>query len=193
MSREIEDFLEEIISSYETRITKIESVFQTSENINETCHFLFDNVKNSLKEFRNERDILNIKLREKLAKNGSFRKKDYDVLMEDIVSTLEEKEKETLIEFLHYIEAQKEMAQVIKFSLLGIKEANFSQAKEKMSSVKLLLSKILKQQETRKRTLVNSFSDLQHLHNKMTGCLIGLLEKGDEIQVKDIKEIINKI
>jgi hypothetical protein len=57
----------------------------------------------------------------------------------------------------------------------------------------LLLTQILDQQEIRKKAVMKSFSDLQQLHYKMTGYLVTLLEKGDLLNIKDVKNIRNQI
>jgi hypothetical protein len=104
----IDGFFYNIISSYESRIQKIQTAFQSSENITLSSHSLFDNVHNSLIELRKERDLLNTRLCETVAKNGSLRKKDYNTMMSGIVSMLDEKEKEAESQFFIFIEAQKE-------------------------------------------------------------------------------------
>lgn len=118
----IDSFFEDIITSYETRIQKIQTAFQSSEYITESYHSLFDNVHNTLIDLKKERDILNLKLCESLAKNGSLRKKDYNTMMSSILISLNEKEKEAEDQFLTFIEAQKEIAQSLKTGLLGIKD-----------------------------------------------------------------------
>ncbi len=71
----IDHFLGNIITSYESRIQNIQTAFQSSENITEFSHSLFDNVHQSLNELKKERDSLSSKLCENLAKKGSLRKK----------------------------------------------------------------------------------------------------------------------
>lgn len=39
-------FLADITTSYESRIQKIQTAFQSSENITQSSHYLFDNVHN---------------------------------------------------------------------------------------------------------------------------------------------------
>ena len=147
-------FFDNIITSYETRIQKIQTAFQSSENITESSYSLFDNVHNSLNDLKKERDILNSRLCETLAKNGSLRKKDYNTMMSGILSALEEKEKEAESQFLDFIEAQKETAQALKNSLLGIKDITSQDANEKITIIKEQLSHISKQQEMRKETVM---------------------------------------
>lgn len=189
----IDGFFDNIISSYETRIQKIQTAFQSSENITESSHFLFDNVHTSLNDLRKERDLLNAKLCETLAKNGSLRKKDYNTMMSGILCALDEKEKEAETQFLSFIEAQKETAQALKTSLLGIKDITSPDVTEKINLVKVQLSRISELQETRKETVMKTFSDFQKLHNRMIESLNDLLSKGDQIHIYDIKKIKDQL
>ncbi len=189
----IDGFFDNIISCYETRIQKIQTAFQSSENITESSHFLFDNVQSSLNDLRKERDVLNSKLCETLAKNGSLRKKDYNTMMSGILCALDEKEKEAESQFLVFIEAQKETAQSLKNSLLGIKDIGSQDASEKIAIIKEQLSQISKLQEMRKETVMKTFMDFQQMHNRMMECLKNLLEKGDHILIQDIKKVRDQI
>ena len=189
----IDGFFDNIISSYETRIQKIQTAFQSSENITESSHFLFDNVQSSLNDLRKERDLLNTKLCETLAKNGSLRKKDYNTMMSGILCAIDEKEKEAETQFLSFIEAQKETAQALKTSLLGIKDITSPDVTEKINLVKIQLSRISELQETRKETVMKSFNDFQKLHNRMIESLNNLLSKGDQIHINDIKKIKDQL
>lgn len=189
----IDGFFDNIISSYETRIQKIQTAFQSSENITESSHFLFDNVQSSLNDLRKERDLLNSRLCETLAKNGSLRKKDYNTMMSGILCALDEKEKEAETQFLSFIEAQKETVQALKSSLLGIKDITSPDVTEKINLVKVQLSRISELQEVRKKTVMNTFLDFQQMHNRMMICLEHLLEKGDHILIKDIKKVKDQI
>ena len=189
----IDGFFNNIITSYETRIQKIQTAFQSSENITESSHYLFDNVHNSLNDLRKERDNLNSRLCETLAKNGSLRKKDYNSMMAGILSVLDEKERVAESQFLSFIEAQKETAQSLKNSLLGIKDIASQNVSEKITLIKAQLSQISKLQELRKESVMATFTDFQQLHNKMMECLESLLEKGDHILIQDIKKVKDQI
>jgi hypothetical protein len=189
----IDGFFDNIISSYENRIQKIQTAFQSSESITESSHSLFDNVHNSLTDLKREREILNERLCETLAKKGSLRKKDYHTMMSGILCTLDEKEKEAENQFLIFIEAQKETAQALKNSLLGIKDITSADAGEKIVLIKEQLSQISMLQEMRKETAMKTFMDFQEMHNRMKQCLENLLDKGDLILIEDIKKIKNQI
>lgn len=189
----IDGFIDNIISSYEARIQKIQTAFQSSENITESSHSLFDNVHNSLNDLKKEQDLLNSRLCETLAKNGSLRKKDYNAMMAGILSTLDEKEKEAESQFVNFIEAQKEIAQSLKISLLDIKDITSPDAIEKIKIIKEQLAQISKLQEQGKETAMKSFLDFQQMHNRMMECLESVLKKGDHILIKDIKSIKNQL
>lgn len=186
-------FFENIITSYESRIQKIQTAFQSSENFTESSHSLFDNVHNSLNDLKKERDILNSRLCETLAKNGSLRKKDYNTMMSGILCSLEEKEREAEKQFLTFIEDQKGIAQSLKISILGIKDITSQDAGEKITILKEQLSQISKLQEMRKETVMKTFMDFQRMHNRMKECLENLLKKGDHILIQDIKNVKDQI
>ena len=188
----IDGFFNNIITSYESRIQKIQTAFQSSENITESSHFLFDNVHQSLNELKKERDILNLRLCENLAKNGSLRKKDYNTMMSGILEALDRKEKEAENQFLNFIEAQKATAQSLKNSLLGIKDITSQDNCEKIAIIKEQLSRISELQETRRETVMKTFLDFQKMHDRMMACLETLLEKGDQILIQDIKKVKNQ-
>lgn len=188
----IDGFFDNIISSYETRIHKIQTAFQSSENITESSHSLFDNVHSSLNDLRKERDLLNSKLCETVAKNGSLRKKDYHTMMSGIISALDDKEREAESQFMIFIEAQKETAQSLKNSLLDIRDVTSLDAGEKIADIKNQLSQISKLQEQRKETAMKTFMDFQQMHNRMMECLENLLNRGDQLLIQDIKKVKNE-
>ena len=190
---DLDSFFGNVITSYEERIQKIQTAFQSSENITESSHFLFDNVHNSICDLKKERDLLNTRLCETLARNGSLRKKDYNTMMSDIIGTLDQKERAAETQFLNFIEAQKQTAQSLKNSLLGIKDITSQDTNEKIAIIKEQLSQISKLQEMRKDTVMKTLIDYQQMHNRMMECLEYLLEKGDHIVVQDIKKIKSKI
>ena len=189
----IDGFFDNIISSYETRIHKIQTAFQSSENITESTHFLFDHVHSSLTDLRKERDLLNSKLCEIVAKNGSLRKKDYYTMMSGILCALDQKEREAESQFLIYIEAQKESAQSLKNTLLDIKDITGQDAVEKVMLIKEQLSQISVLQEMRKETAIHTFMEFQQMNNRMMECLENLLRKGEFILIQDIKKLKNQL
>ncbi len=189
----IDGFFDNIITSYETRIQNIQTAFESSENITESSHSLFDNIHNSFHFLKNERDVLNSRLCETLAKNGSLRKKDYNAIMSGILDALDVKEKEAENQFLDFIEAQKETAHSLRNSLLGIKDITSQDNCEKIAIIKEQLSQISILHEMRKETVLKTFLDFQQMQNRMMECFEKLLEKGDHILIQDIKKIKDQV
>ncbi len=185
----LDDFVGNIITSYETQIQKIQTAFQSSETIAESSHSLFENVHHSLYGLKRDREILNSRICESLAKNGSLRKKDYNTMMSCILESLDEKEKEAECQFSAFIEAQKEVAQALKNGLLTLGDITSPDAHEKITLIKEQLSQISQLQETRKEKVIKTFTDFRQMHYRMMICLEHLLENGDHIQVKDIKKV----
>ena len=190
---DIDVFFDNIINSYETRIQKIKTAFQSSEYITESTHSLFDHVHSSLNDLRKERDLLNSKLCEIVAKNGSLRRKDYYTMMSGILCALDKKEREAESQFLIFIEAQKESAQSLKNTLLDIKDITGQDAVEKVMLIKEQLSQISVLQEMRKETAIHTFMEFQQMNNRMMECLENLLRKGEFILIQDIKKLKNQL
>jgi len=190
---DMDQFLKNIITSYQDRIQKIQTAFQSSENITESSHTLFDNVQASLDELKKERTLLNERLCETLAKNGSLRKKDYNSMMSGILSILDEKEKEAEKLFLSFIDTQKETALSLKSSLLSLQDTTPDNTTKKIQDIKEQLSQISQLQEMRKGHVMKAFVDFQGINNKVMDYLEKLNEKGSQVKSKDIKSIKHKL
>ena len=193
---DVDAFLENIMTSYESRIHKIQTAFQSSETITESSHNLFENVHQSLTDLKNNRTVLNEKLCETLAKNSSLRKKDYNLMMAGILDAVDEKEKEAEGLFLAFIESQKHTAHELKESLLSIKDIASKDTAQKILMIKEQLAQISNSQEANKERIMKTFTNFQQLHNTMIESLEKLLEKEGHIILNDLKHVkdqINKI
>jgi len=183
------DFIETLLTSFESRIQKIETVFTTSDAVNESSHALMNDFQLSMKELKKERTQLNDLLRENMAKSGSLRKNDYDILMDDIFLLLDEKEKEAENHFYLYIEDQKAMVRFLRQGILEIKNTEKNTNTQKIASFKLQLETILKNQQDRKEGAINKFFEFQNIHKKLTTNFQQLLNQDVHIFCKDIKNI----
>jgi urease accessory protein UreE len=76
---------------------------------------------------------------------------------------------------------------------LDIKDVNYQQSSEKITIIKQQVSQITELQGSKKEKVIKSFTNFQQMHNRVVLNLEDLLKKGDDIQVKDIKFIKNKI
>lgn len=178
---------EDIGDSDEIRIQKIQCAFQCSENIKESCHFLVSSVENSLEFLKEERTVLSSRLCEVLAKKESLRKKDYNRLMDGIYSLLEEKENNAKSHFITFIDDQREFTQSLKNIILNIGDYSTEDGADRNTLLKEELSQIAEIQEKRKDAVIKILTDFQEIHKKVMEYLESLLEKGENINIRDIK------
>ena len=179
---------EEFGYSDSVRIQKIQNAFQSSENIKESCHYLVDSVKDSLDYLKERRLDLSSKLCEVLAKKESVRKKDYNSIMDDINMMLDEKENTAKNHFLNYMEDQKEFTQSLKDIIVNISDYSKENLNNKNALLKSELSEIAEIQEKRKQTVITILTNFQETHKKVMEYLESLLEKGEDITIRDIKK-----
>jgi hypothetical protein len=183
------DFIEKFISSYEDQIEKIETVFRSTEAVSDSSYILYRDFELSLSELREERLNINDALRENLAKNGSLRKNDYDSMMNDIFVFLDEKEKDAEESLTGYIRDQRKMSEILRQGILAIKSTNQDGSKHKIEDFKKNLKDILATEQERKDLVIAKLLQFQNIHNRVTVIFRQMLEKGDSIHYKDIKEI----
>ena len=179
---------ENYADSGEVRIQKIQNAFQTSENIKESCHFLVDSVEESLEYLKERRIDVSSKLCDALAKKESLRKKDYNSIMDDIYRMLDEKENNAKSQFINFIEDQKEFTQSLKNIIVNITDYSTTDSTDKITVMKEELSQIAEIQEKRKESVIKTLTDFQEIHKKVMEYLESLLEKGDNINIRDIKK-----
>ena len=178
---------EDIDNSDRDRILKIQNAFQCSENIKESCHFLVENIENSLDYLKERRNDVSTKLCEALAKKESLRKKDYNAIMNDIYILLDEKENNAKNQFFAFIEDQKIFTQSLKNIILNISEYKKTDSADNNEMLKAELLQIAKIQEERKESVIEILKDFQNIHKRLMAYFESLLEKGDNISIRDIK------
>lgn len=183
------DFIDRLLTTFEDRILKIEAVFSTSEAEFDTSNFLIKDFHQSLLELKTERTYLNSMLRENLAKNGSMRKNDYDSLMEEIFTFLNERENEAEYQFNRYIEDQRQIVLFLHHGILEIKGTDLDINIEKITAFKSALDNIIKSQQHWKASAITKFTEFRHIHQKFTDKFKLLLEPEVRMFCKDIKKL----
>lgn len=115
----MEEMILELVSSYENRISMVEelvtAVYHTTATSSE-----------SLDKLEKERKGLKANLQETLAKNCSLRRKDFNRLMEEILSDserkrmeIEEERRQVKEKLQEYLNGQKELAASLRKRLIG--------------------------------------------------------------------------
>ncbi|MCF8350131.1 MAG: hypothetical protein K9H15_03135 [Bacteroidales bacterium] len=182
-------FIENVINSYEKQIKNIETVFNTSEAVNDSSHHLFENLNSSIADLSNERNNLNTRLRENMAKNGSLRKNDYDTLMGDVFKVLSNLEESAKKSFTSYIDDQKTMVKLIRDNILKLKSQQNKTQTGSIVHFKNELEKIMIAQQKGKDLVIENFIRFQNIHNRLINHLNQMLAENRSVNSKEIKDL----
>jgi hypothetical protein len=183
LEEDIDNTIGNIISSYEAKIRSIGAIFDTT-------HQLLNSFQISFLDTRQQRERLNAELRENLAKNESLRKRDFDNMMQDILSAQDEREKQARDLLNSYLDEQKEMAAILRSNLAKIKDALGQGRAQKAKEFQGAIKEILAKQEERKHKAILKLEEFQQGQKDMLTGLRQLLDKGSEIRIKDLKSML---
>jgi len=172
IAEDMKRLAQEIVSSYESRIS--------------TVGIIINNTHQILEDFKTNRDETSNQLKETLAKEGSLRKKDFDNMMRDILSSQDEREKQVRDLLKDFLEEQKEIAQNLKKNLA-------EGEKVRINDFKKMLQDIQVKQKVRENEVSMVLKEFQKEHKEMAESLHSLLDKGEAIRIKDFKEMIKNI
>ena len=179
-STDTENIVDNIISSYETRIESVEALFETS-------HQIFQNFQDCLFDTRQEREKINNQLRENLAKNESLRKKDFDQMMSVISSHQDQSEREVKSLSKTYLTEQTRLARELREGLRSFKDALAKGEAQRVREFQTLIKEIFAEQEKRKEEVVSKLKEFQKEQQGMAKMLKSLLAKGRELRIRDLK------
>jgi hypothetical protein len=183
LEEDIDNTIENIIYSYEAKIRSIGAIFDTT-------HQLLNSFQISFLDTRQQRERLNAELRENLAKNESLRKRDFDSMMQDILSSQDQREKQVRDLLNSYLDEQKKMADVLRSNLGKIKDALAKGQAQRVREFQDTIKEILSNQEDKKRKAVLELEGFQQEQKDMLRALKELLNKGSGIRIKDLKSML---
>ena len=89
--------------------------------------------------------------------------------------------------FFAFIEDQKEFTQSLKNIILNISDYSSTDFQDKTALLKEELVQIAEIQEKRKETVIKILTNFQDIHKEVMTYLESLLEKGGNINIRDIK------
>jgi len=180
----------DVISSYEDRISSIESIFSDT-------HQMLDDFQKALFETREERDLLSQELREKLAKTESLRRKDFDQMMQEILKEQSNREKEVRKLLEDYLAEQKVVAKTLKEGFADFNKQLVKGEQIRLDEFKEKFAEIKKQQLERQnqvRTMLEDFRiKVGQYRKENEGLAKGireLLSKGETIRIRDFKAML---
>jgi hypothetical protein len=181
----MKNIVDNIVSSYETRIQSIGALFDTTHQVLQGFH-------DSLLDTREERGKLNGELRENLAKNKSLRRKDFDNMMQGIILTQDEREKEVRKLLNSYLIEQKEMAGALRKNLEKFKNSLEKGEARRVKEFQEMIKEILVKQEERKDEVTRRLKEFKKEQIMLTSRLKELLAKGKELRIRDFKSMLKE-
>ena len=185
LAEDTKNMAEDIISSYETRLQSIGTIFGTT-------HEILQGVQDSLLDTKQEREKINGELRENLAKNESLRKKDFDNMTQGILVAQDEREKEVRNLLKSYLNEQREMARALGERLGRSKDSLDKGEAERVREFQVHIKEILAQQEKRRKEVTSKLEEFQKEQQEMAKRLKELLAKGNELRIKDLKSMLKE-
>ncbi len=180
---DLKNIVEDIISSYEKRIEGLGSLFDTT-------HLILGDFRESLLDTREEREKINTQLRDTLAKNEHLRRKDFDNMMQGILSAQDERGKEVRNLLNSYLNEQREMAGVLRENLGKLRDSLSKGEAGRVKEFQAMIKGILTKQEERKEEVTSKLKEFQKEQKDLAKRLQELLAKGRELRIRDLKSML---
>lgn len=182
---DLKKVVEDIVSSYRTKVESVSSILDTTP-------LMFSDFQESIFDTKEEREKINNQLRDTLAKNEHLRRKDFDNMMQGILSTQNRREKEIRDLLRNYFNDQKAMAQMLKESLERIKDSLAKGETGRLKEFQSLIKNILTEQDERKNEVTSKLKEFQEEQKVLTTKLKELSDKGRELRIKDFKSMLKE-
>lgn len=185
LTEDLNDIVNNIIYSYEARIQSIGSIFDTT-------HQILQGFQEAILDTRQEREKIRVELRESLAKNDSLRRKDFDNMMQGILLTQEEREKEVSNLLNRYLNEQREMAKALRENLERFKDSIAKGEAQRLKGFQEMIKEILAKQDKRKEEVTSRLKEFQKEQRVLASRLKQLLAKGKELRISDFKSMLRE-
>ena len=161
-----------IIDSYEMRVR--------------TVNGLMDQAYSFLTGFQMELEDMMSRLRDNLAKAESLRKRDFDRMIKDVIERRHQTEEEAKQGLEIFREEEGEMIGRLRKIVLGGSGSTL----EDMGAIK---EDISRRQKEREKNIIKALKRLQIEQEELRVALKNLLEKGEEVKVKDFRVMIKSL
>lgn len=180
---DLKKVVEGIISSYEKRIENISSLFDTT-------YLILNDFQESILNTKEEQDTINTQLRDTLARNEHLRRKDFDQMMQSILQAQDGREREVRNLLRNHLNDQKAMAQALRENLEKFKDSLAKGEARRVKESQTLIKEILDAQVARKNEVTSKLNEFQREQQILASSLKGLLAKGRELRIKDLKAML---
>jgi chromosome segregation ATPase len=182
---DLKNAVENVISSYETRIESVGAIFDTT-------HQILDDFQEAFFDNKEEGRKINTELRDILAHNEHLRRKDFDSMTQGILSAQEERETEVKNLLKGYLNQQREMARTLRENLAKFKDALAKGDVQRVKEFQKMIKEVLANQDARKEEVTSKLKEFQREQQEMAKGLKALLAKGRELRIKDLKEMLQE-
>lgn len=169
---EMQPIFDSIVSSYEDRLEGITSI---------------------LLDAKSEIGIVNSELRERLSRFESLRKKDFDKMMQGILSAQDEREMEVRSLLSGYLQDQREMIRTMRDKFSELKKALSSGEMGRIAEFQEMMKRIVARQDERRMEVISILKEFQKKQWTMVQGLKDLLAKGRDVRIKDLKTMLKEL
>jgi len=176
--------IEDIFSFYEAGIQGIGDIF--ADNL------ILGEFQESAIDTKQEKEKINERLRNILAKNESLRRKDFDNMMHGILSSQEQRENEVRNLLRDYLNDQKSIARALREDLKKFKDFLVTGEVERIKEFHALIKGILAGQAERSNKITFQLKAFQKEHQEMTSKFKELLAKGKDLRIRDFKLMLKE-
>jgi len=182
---DVKNAVADIITSHEARIENIGSLF-------ENTYLVFRDFHESLVDTKREREEMRMRLQDILTQNEHLRRKDFNQMMQAILSVQEGREKEVRNLLDAYFNEQKEMSKTMRENLDGVRDSLAKGEVQRIRVFQELLKDILAKQDERKAGVTAKLKEFQEEQKALALRLKTLLTKGRELRIRDLKAMLSE-
>lgn len=185
VSEDMKNVVEDIVCSYESRIQNISSIFDAA------CQ-LIEGFQDSFLDAKQERQEIKVQIREILAENEHLRKRDFDNMMQGILSIQDEREKDVRDLLKGYFNEQREKANVLRENLAKFRNSLAQGEVQRVNEFRAFVQEIFAGQEKRKEEVISSLKEFQREQHAAAEGFRELLDKGKNLRIKDLKSMLKE-
>lgn len=170
--RIIQIFAQGIIDSYEMRVKTVGTLIKETAKL--------------VENLGREQEEMSGQVRDRLAKEGHLRKKDFTAMMESIREERKEKEKEVAEMLEDFHRGEQEMVRLLRKIITGDGET-------KVEDFKTIKETILANQKEREKKLSECLRSFHLEQEELIAGFKKLLSKNESLKIRDFKDMIKGI
>jgi chromosome segregation ATPase len=187
----MEDLILDIVSSYETKISTIEDIFNDAYQVT----IAWDDY---IEELGDERERLKSTIRELLAQNCSLRRKDFNQMVRRILGeynekkeNIEQKRKELIKQLSEYISKQKSLTASLKEQVMQLASGKIEKdsLETTISALKSLFQNDGEKLIAQLRSFQIQLTAFQREQEEINRKMERLVERGNSLRIEDLREL----